>query len=78
MKFIYTYHWSLKNKLARANIKDYDIEYAIMHSTIIRDKYWDDALNAVCRVPPSGRRLKVVYRRYPQNYMKIITAFWID
>lgn len=78
MKFVYSDHWSLKNQFIRSNITEYDIEYALLHSSIIRDKCWDDAFNAIWQIPPSGRKLKVVYKRLPENHIKIITAFWID
>ena len=54
------------------------IEYALQHSNVLKDKNWPDALNAICRVPPMGRILKVVYKRTGKNKTKIITAFWLD
>jgi len=53
------------------------IEYAIKNSNILKDKYWEDALNAISRIPPSGRILKVIYKKEKDN-IKIITAFWLD
>ncbi len=53
------------------------IEYALNNSNELKDKYWEDALNAISRIPPSGRILKVVYRK-EQSKIKIITAFWLD
>ena len=76
MKFEYSKHWVKKQRF-RTNITAADIEYTIMNSAELRDKYWPDALNAVCRIPPSGRILKVVYKRKKEIF-KIITAFWLD
>ena len=76
MHFIYSKHWLLKNKY-RKNINETDIEYAILNSDIIKDRKWENAFNAICRVPPSGRILKVVYKRKGKVY-KILTAYWLD
>ena len=69
-------HWQRKKKY-RKDITNADIEYAIMNSNELKDKYWEDALNAICRIPPSGRILKVVYKK-EKSKIKIITAFWLD
>ncbi|MFH1365517.1 MAG: hypothetical protein ABIH28_02960 [archaeon] len=53
------------------------IEYAISNSNELNDKLWEDALNVICRIPPSGRILKVVYKK-EKSKNKIITAFWLD
>ena len=53
------------------------IEYAISNSNELKDKYWEDALNAISRIPPSGRILKVIYKK-EKSKIKIITAFWLD
>jgi hypothetical protein len=76
MIFIDSNHWKRKREY-RPDITNDIIEYAIMNSNALKDKYWRDALNAVCRIPPSGRILKVVYRK-EKNKIKIITAFWLD
>lgn len=76
MAFEYSEHWMRKRKF-RPDITDDVLEYAITNSNELKDKYWEDASNAVCRVPPSGRILKVVYKRTGKRY-KIITAFWLD
>ena len=70
-------HWAQKRKF-RPDILDHDIEYAIIHSDELRDKHWKDASNAICRIPPSGRILKVVYKKEGKDKYKIITAFWLD
>lgn len=76
MEFAESEHWKRKRK-HRKGISEDMIEYAIQNSNELKDKYWEDALNAICRIPPSGRILKVVYRR-EKNKIKIITAFWLD
>ena len=77
MKFVYSLHWKRKIGI-RKEITDDLIEYAIQHSNVLRDKNWPDALNAICRVPPMGRILKVAYKRIGKNEIKITTAFWLD
>ena len=77
MKFAYSLHWRRKREI-RKEITDDLIEYAIQHSNVLRDKNWSEALNAICRVHPMGRMLKVVYKRIGKDKIKIITAFWLD
>lgn len=55
---------------------DYMIEYCIINSTKIKDRNWDDAYNAISRIPPSGRLLKVIYKIKGKN-IKVITAYWL-
>jgi len=50
------------------------IEFAIRNSKILKDKYWIDALNAISKIPPLGRTLKVVYKMKHQKVF-IITAY---
>ncbi|MFA5174412.1 MAG: hypothetical protein WC438_04490 [Candidatus Pacearchaeota archaeon] len=76
MEVINSEHWKRKRKY-RKDITDYEIEYAVKNSNELKDKHWEDALNAICRIPPSGRILKVVYKKQ-QGKIKIITAFWLD
>jgi len=76
MRFVYSKHWE-KKRGYRKNVMHKQIEYAIQNSNILKDKHWEDALNAICRVPPQGRILKVVYKREEGKY-KIITAFYLD
>ncbi len=77
MTLIYSDHWKLKRRY-RKDISDDLIEYAINNSNILKDKRWSDAFNAICRVPPPGRILKVVYKKAGVSNYKIITAFWLD
>lgn len=76
MKFDYSDHW-LKKRKYRPNITEDLFEYAIQNSDELKDKHWPDASNAICRIPPHGRIIKVVYKRTGRTY-KIITAFWLD
>ena len=76
MSIIDSEHWKKKRKY-RKDITDDSIEYAIKNSNELKDKYWEDALNAICRIPPSGRILKIVYKK-EKSKIKIITAFWLD
>ncbi|GEM_PF-1311053 len=77
MKFEYSRHWKRKREYRR-DISDDLIEYAIQNSDELKDKRWQDASNAICRVPPVGRILKVVYKRVGNHKTRIITAFWLD
>lgn len=77
MEFEYSEHWKRKVKY-RKQITDDLIEYAIKNSDELKDRYWEDASNAICRVPPSGRILKAVYKRISKDKFKIITVYWLD
>ena len=76
MRFMYSRHWKLKQEYRLAISEDL-LEYAIIHSSVLKDRRWEDALNAICRIPANGRLLKVVYKRNGNIY-KIITAYWLD
>ena len=76
MELIDSEHWKKKRNY-RNDITNDSIEYAIQNSNELKDKHWKDALNAICRIPPSGRILKIVYKK-EQEKIKIITAFWLD
>lgn len=77
MEFAYSEHWKRKRKY-RKDITDEFMKYALMNSNELKDKYWENALNAISRIPPSGRILKVVYRKLANDKVKIVTAFWLD
>ncbi len=77
MELEHSEHWKRKNKY-RKDITDELIQYAIMNSSALKDKHRENALNAICRVPPSGRILKVVYRKLFKDKVRVITAFWLD
>ena len=76
MQIIYSWHWSKKRKF-RPEITDDIIEYCIMHSDKLNDKYWDDDWNALFKIPGCGRLLKVVYKIQGKD-IKILTAYWLD
>jgi len=78
MRFVYSSHWLNERRSIRKEITDDLFEYAIIHSKVIKDKYHNNAFNAICRIPPMGRMLKVVYRSAGKDRFKIITAYWID
>ncbi len=80
MKFEYSFHWK-KQKRFRPEITDDWIELCIINSNKLKDKEWEDAYNAIARIPPSGRILKVVYKdehRQKSKVIKIITSYWLD
>lgn len=77
MRIEYSRHWIKKQKKKKKDITDDVIEYVINNSQILRDKYWEDALNAISRIPNSERVLKVVYKRLKEKIF-IITAYWLD
>ncbi len=80
MKFEYSLHW-IEQKQIREEITDDLLEYCILNSSKIKDKEWIDAYNAISKIPPSGRKLKVVYREVfyeKSKTIKIITAYWLN
>ena len=76
MKLIYSKHW-LRKKRYRPEIKEYMIEYCIQNSKKLKDRYWKNVWNALARVPPPGRTLKVVYKIKGKT-IKILTAYWLE
>ena len=76
MYLFYSKHWLLK-RIKRKDITDDIIQYCIEMSAIMKDKHWSDAFNAIARIPPAGRSLKVVYKREGKG-IKVVTAFWLD
>lgn len=80
MIFEYSKHW-IKQKRFRSEITDDIIEFCITNSEKLKDRKWEDIYNAIFRIHPSGRILKVVYReifKKESKHIKIITAFWLD
>ncbi len=77
MEIEYSKHWHEKHPKKKKDITDDVIEFAINNSIIIKDRFWDDAFNTICRIPPSGRILKVVYKMSNQKVF-ILTAYWLD
>ncbi len=77
MRLEHSLHWKQK-RFIRKEITDDIIEYALYHSSVMRDKKWPDALNAICRIPSVGRTIKIVYRSSGKETFIIITAYWLD
>ena len=69
-------YWRKKRKY-RPDITDDLIELCIQKSDILKDRTWPDIYNDIERIPPSGRILKVAYKRKGKT-IKIVTAFWLD
>jgi len=77
MNIEYSKHWLRKHVKKRKDITNDAIEFAIGNSKGTNDKYWKDAFNAISKVPPSGRTLKVVYKKQKEKIF-IITTYWLD
>lgn len=77
MEIEFSKHWLKKHIKKKKDITNDAIEFVLINSRETKDKYWKDALNAVSRIPPSGRTLKVVYKKSNQKIF-IITAYWLD
>ena len=67
MEIKYSKDWVKKQKSKRKDITKEDIEFAFENSRILNDKYWKGAFNAICKIQPSGRTLKVVYKKTNQK-----------
>ena len=63
MEIDYSKHWLRKHSCKRKDITKDMIEFTLKNSKELKDKYWENAFNAISRIPPSGRRLKVVYKK---------------
>ena len=70
-------HWLKKHAKKKKDITKDAIEFALGNSRVMNDKNWQDALNAISRIPPSGRILKVVYKKSKEKIF-IVTAYWLD
>ena len=77
MEIIESEHWK-KKKAYRADIEDYMVEFAINNSRRQRDMHHHDALNAIARIPQTGKRLKVVFRIVGKDKVKLITSYYLD
>lgn len=77
MEIVYSKHWIKKHSKKRKNISKDMIEYAFLNSSELKDRRWKNVLNAISRIPPSGRILKVVYKK-SKGKVFIITAYWLD
>lgn len=80
MKIEDSYHWK-KQKEFRPEITNDLIELCIENSERLIDRKWEDAFNAISRISPSGRILKVVYKEFYKEgskSIKILTAYWLN
>ncbi len=77
MRIAHTNYWERK-RLFRPEITDDFIEYTVQNSDVLKDRNWEGLFNAIARVPSTGRRLKVVYRRKGKNNIEVITSYWLD
>ena len=78
MEIVESFHWQKKKKF-RKNIEDYMIEHVIASSKgFEKDKHHENALNAIGVVPQTGRKLKVVFRWFGKEKVKLITAYYLD
>ena len=77
MEITYSKHWLKKHLKKKKDISNESIEYSIKNSREMKDRIWEDAFNAISRIPPSGRILKVVYKK-SNTKIFIITAYWLD
>ena len=77
MEIEYSKHWLRKHLKKKKDITNDIIEFALKNSRESKDKYWKDAFNAISKIPPSGRILKVVYKRSKEKIF-IVTTYWLD
>lgn len=77
MEIEYSKHWLKKHIKKKKDITNDAIDFALMNSRIINDNNWEGVLNAISRIPPSGRILKVVYKKSKEKIF-IVTAYWLD
>ena len=77
MEIKYSRHWLVKHSKKKKDITNDAIEFAIKNSKELRDRNWKDVFKAISRIPPSGRILKVVYKKSNEKIF-IITAYWLD
>ena len=63
MEIEYSKHWLVKHPKKKKDITNDAIEFAIKNSKELRDRHWKDIFNAISRIPPSRRILKVVYKK---------------
>ena len=77
MQIEHTNYWERKRRF-RPEITDDFIEYAVQNSDILKDRNWEELFNAIARVPTTGRKLKVAYRRKGKNNIEVVTSCWLD
>ncbi len=77
MDIEYSKHWLRKHEKKKKDITHDAIEFALKNSREMKDRNWEDAFNAISRIPPSGRILKIVYKKL-KGKIFIVTAYWLD
>jgi len=77
VRIVHSIHWAERHH-ERNEITDDLIEHALVHSPILNDRRHEGVLIAISRVPPSGRLLKVAYRKLKTQEIKVLTAYWLD
>ena len=77
MDITYSKHWIKKQKSKKKDITNDIIEFALKDSIVLKDKCWNNAFNALSKIPSSGRILKVVYKKVNQKIF-IITTYWLS
>jgi hypothetical protein len=70
-------HWKKKKKF-RKDVEDYMIEYAVNNGKLEKDRLHKNALNSICAIPQTGRKLKVVFRKTGKESIKLITAYYLE
>ena len=77
MQIMESLHWRKKKKF-RKDIENYMIEYAVNSGKIEKDRLHKNALNSICIIPQTGKRLKVVFRKIGKESIKLITAYYLE
>lgn len=77
MRLRYSRHWQKKRGF-RSGLSDDMITFAIENSQQVSDRDHEGLLNAICRIPPMGRKLKVVYKPAGKGEVLLITAYWME
>ena len=77
MEIEYSKHWLRKHQKKKRDITNDVIECTIKNSRVMNDRNWKEAFNAISRIPPLGRILKVVYKKINEKIF-IVTAYWLD
>ena len=77
MQIVESLHWKKKKKF-RKDVEDYMIEYAVNNGKLEKDRLHKNALNSICAIPQTGRKLKVVFRKTGKESIKLITAYYLE
>ena len=77
MQIVESLHWKKKKKF-RKDIEKYMIEYAANNGRLEKDRFHKNALNSICVIPQTGRKLKVVFRKTRKESIKLITAYYLE